>query len=69
MDSVLIEMKLFDDFAATALALLISAVSAVLAALLAYVSLIFIGAKLFNDEASYGVPLSLGPQSRLLLAQ
>jgi hypothetical protein len=28
---------------------------------MAYVSLIFIGAKLFNDEASYGVPLSLGP--------
>ena len=28
---------------------------------MAYVSLIFIGAKLFNGEWSYGVPLSLGP--------
>ena len=54
-------MKLFDDFSARALALLISTVSAVVAAGCAFLSTIFIGAKLFNGEMSYGVPLSLGP--------
>ena len=53
-------MKLFADFSARALALLISTVSAVVAAGCAFVSTVFIEAKLFNDEASYGVPLSLG---------
>ena len=53
-------MKPFDDFSGRALAALISTVSAVVAAGSAFVSTIFIGAKLFNGEASYGVPLSLG---------
>jgi hypothetical protein len=61
-------MKLFDDFSARGLALLVSTVSAVVAAGCAFVSTIFIGAQLFNDEMSYGVPL-LVPQLRLLLAQ
>ena len=42
------------------LALLISTISGVVAAGYAFVSTIFIGAKLFNDEMSYGVPLSVG---------
>jgi hypothetical protein len=54
-------MKPFDDMSAKALALLIATVSAAVAAGCAFVSTIFIGAKLFNDEWSYGVPLSLGP--------
>lgn len=53
-------MKLFDDFSAVALALLISTVSAIVAAGCAFVSTIFIGAKFFHGEISYGVPLSLG---------
>jgi type IV secretory pathway VirB2 component (pilin) len=54
-------MKIFDDFSATTLALLISVISGVVAAGCAFVSTIFIGAKLFNGEMSYGVPLSVGP--------
>jgi hypothetical protein len=54
-------MKPFDDLSARALALLISLASAVVAAGCAFISTIFIGAKFFNGEASYGVPLSLGP--------
>lgn len=54
-------MKLFDEFSAWALALLISTVSAIVAAGCAFVSTIFIGANLINGEASYGVPLLVGP--------
>lgn len=54
-------MKLFDNLSARTLALLISAISGVVAAGCAFVSTISIGAKLFNDEMSYGVPLSVGP--------
>jgi hypothetical protein len=49
-----------DDFSARALALLIATIGAIVGAGCAFVSAIFIGAKFFNDEASYGVPLSLG---------
>ena len=54
-------MKLFNDFSAMALALLISTVSAVVAAGCAFVSIIFIGATFINGEMSYGLPLALGP--------
>ena len=54
-------MKPFDDLSASALALFISLVSAVVAGGCAFISTIFIGAKFFKGEASYGIPLSLGP--------
>jgi type IV secretory pathway VirB2 component (pilin) len=54
------KMKPFGDISATTLALLISSISGAVATGCAFVSTIFIGAKLFNDEMSYGVPLSVG---------
>ena len=54
-------MKFFDDFSAKTLALLIATVSAAVAAGCAFVSIIFICAKLISGEWSYGVPLALGP--------
>jgi hypothetical protein len=54
-------MKPLEDFSGRTLALLISAVSGIVAAGCVFVSVIFIGAKLFSDEMSYGVPLSVGP--------
>jgi hypothetical protein len=61
-------MKLFDDFSVRALALLISTVTAFVAALCAFVSTPFIGAKLFDDETSYSVPLSLGSAIAIITA-
>ena len=55
------KMKFFDDFSARTLAVLISTMSAVVAAGCAFFSTVFIGAKFFNGEMSYGVPLSVGP--------
>jgi hypothetical protein len=54
-------MKLLDDFSARTLALLISAICGVVAAGCAFLSTMFMGAKLINGEMSYGVPLSVGP--------
>ena len=54
-------MRPFDDFSARTLALLIATVCAIVVAGCAFVSVIFVGAKFFHDEMSYGVPLALGP--------
>jgi hypothetical protein len=54
-------MRPLDDLSAIALALLIATVCAIVAAGCTFVSAIFVGAKFFHDEMSYGVPLALGP--------
>ncbi|MBZ5645498.1 MAG: hypothetical protein LAO19_22315 [Acidobacteriia bacterium] len=61
-------MKLFDDLPARTLALIISAVSALLAAGCAFFATIVIGAKFFHDEMSYGIPLALGPPVAIITA-
>jgi len=61
-------MRLFDDFSAKALAILISTVSAIVGAGCAFVSTIIIGAKFFHGEMSYGVSLSLGPPIAIITA-
>jgi hypothetical protein len=61
-------MSLFDDLSAKTLAILISTVSAVVAAGFAFLSIIIIGAKFFHGEMSYGVPLSLGPPIAIITA-
>lgn len=59
-------MKLFDDFSARTLAVLISAMSAAVAAACSFFLTVFIGAKFFNGEMSYGIPLSAGPPIAIL---
>jgi hypothetical protein len=59
-------MKPFDDFSARTLAVLISVMSAAAAAGCAFFLTVFIGAKFFNGEMSYGIPLSLGPPIAIL---
>jgi hypothetical protein len=59
-------MKPFDDFSARTLAVIISALSAAVAAGCSFFLTVFIGAKVFNGEISYGIPLSVGPPIAIL---
>ena len=61
-------MKLFNDLSARAVALLVSTVSAVLAAGCAFLLIIVVGARFFRDEMSYGIPLALGPLIAIITA-
>lgn len=54
-------MKLYDNFSGLAVAIIISTIGAIVAAASAFVLIMFVGAKLFNDELSYGIPLAFGP--------
>jgi hypothetical protein len=54
-------MKLYDDFAGLAVALIISTIGAIVAAGSAFLLTIFVGARLFKGELSYGIPLFFGP--------
>jgi hypothetical protein len=54
-------MDLFDNFGETILAVVMAAAAAVLSALATEVAVIWIGARLFKGESSYGFGLSVGP--------
>ncbi len=54
-------MKLHGDFAGLAVAILISTFGAVVTAGGTFLLTIFIGARFFHDELSYGMPLMFGP--------
>jgi len=51
-------MKLYNDFSGIAVAIIISTIGAIVAAASAFVLIMFVGARLFNDELSYGIPLA-----------
>lgn len=53
-------MGLFEKIAELAPPLIVSAIVASMVMVGVFVLTIFIGAKLFSDELSYGVPLALG---------
>ena len=54
-------MKLFEDLSAKAIAAAVSALSGIMAAGCAFLSVIFVSAKLLKSEMSYGLPLAIGP--------
>jgi hypothetical protein len=49
-------------------ALVLAAIAAVFAALGAWVSTIFVGAKFFRDEWSYGIPMAFGLPAAMVAA-
>jgi hypothetical protein len=53
-------MKILDWIEEDGAAFAVSAVAGFLAAIGAWVAAIFVGAKFFRDEWSYGVPLAFG---------
>jgi hypothetical protein len=61
------KMKLFDDFSARTLAVLISLMSAAVAAGWSFFLTVFIGTTFFNGEMSCGIPLSVGPPIAILV--
>jgi hypothetical protein len=60
-------MKLYDDFAGFAVAILISIFGAIATAGAAFLLTIFIGARFFNDELSYGIPFMFGLPAAIIV--
>jgi hypothetical protein len=60
-------MKIFDELGESVIALLASAAVALVSAICSWVLVIFIGAKLFPGEMSYGVGLMFGPLAALIV--
>jgi hypothetical protein len=59
-------MILMEAIGKTAVAVLVSAVAALIAASCAFALITFIGARFFSGEAGYGVGLAFGPLGALL---
>ncbi len=60
-------MKLFEGIGESAVALIVSAATAFLAAVATIVIMVFIGARFFWGESSYGFSLAFGPPVALIV--
>jgi hypothetical protein len=60
-------MKIFDNLGESVIALIFSAAAAVVGAVGAFVLTIFVGARFFKGEMSYGFGLLFGPLSALVV--
>jgi hypothetical protein len=54
-------MRLFEGIGESAVALIVSSVAGLMAAIGSFVAVSFIGARFFWGESNYGVPLAFGP--------
>jgi hypothetical protein len=59
-------VNLFEGIEDLVIPVVLSAIAAILAAIAGFVLTIFIGARFFPGEMSYGIPLSLGVPSALV---